>query len=143
MRELKFRAWDTKAKCYVKDPILFDNFGQVYVVCDETSDKRGTCLIMHKPNVMREQYTGLKDKNGKEIYEGDIVEEDIDFNSKMTDGAFRYRVYWDDCLLCWALDPIGEESIHDELWQTNLSRRVIGNTHENPELLERKNNAIR
>jgi uncharacterized phage protein (TIGR01671 family) len=82
-----------------------------------------------------EQYTGLKDKNDKEIYEGDIVEEDIDFNSKMTDGTFRYRVYWDECLLCWALDPIGRESIHDELWQTNLSRRVIGNIHENPELL--------
>ena len=87
-------------------------------------------------NVIIEQYTGFKDKNDKEIYEGDIVEEDIDFNSKMTDGTFRYRVYWDECLLCWALDPIGEESIHDELWQTNLGRRIIGNVHENPELLE-------
>ena len=79
--------------------------------------------------------TGLKDKNGKKICEGDIIREEIDFNSKMTDGTFRYRVYWDDCLLCWALDPIGKESIHDELWQTNLSRRIIGNIHENPELL--------
>ncbi|MBR3180671.1 hypothetical protein IKF63_01155, partial [Candidatus Saccharibacteria bacterium] len=72
MRELKFRAWDTEAKCYVKDPILTDNFGQVYEVCEEASNKRGTCLITHKPNVILEQYTGLKDKNGKEIYEGDI-----------------------------------------------------------------------
>lgn len=79
-----------------------------------------------------EQYTGLKDKNGKEIYEGDIVEEDIDFNSKMTDGIFRYKVYWNEDELCWSLDPIGPESIHNDLWELNSSCRVIGNIHEPP-----------
>lgn len=130
MREIKFRAWDSYHKefifnaqatydnqCRGKGSINHESFQEVLE--DET------CIV--------EQYTGLKDKNGKEIYEGDIVEEDIDFNLDKVDGTFRYRVYWDDCLLCWALDPIGRGSIHDELWQTNLSRRVIGNIHEKEE----------
>lgn len=121
MRELKFRYWNPYVNELFHNPIVFGSTLEGYF-----SSLGWTW----------EQYTGLKDKNDREIYDGDIVEEDIDFNSETTDGAFRYRVYWDECLLCWALDPIGEESIHDELWQTNLSRRVIGNIHENPELLE-------
>lgn len=131
MRELKFRVWSEEDKEYRPD----------IKVSDLVIDIDGVSSTIYSAEGDRfdvEQYTGLKDKNGKEIYEGDIVEEDIDFNSKMTDGTFRYRVYWDECLLCWALDPIGEESIHDELWQTNLSRRVIGNVHENRDLLEGK-----
>jgi uncharacterized phage protein (TIGR01671 family) len=129
MRELKVRSWDTEAKCYVKDPILFDNFGQVYVVCDETSDKRGTCLITHKPNVIKEQYTGRKDKNGKEIYEGDIV-----VNTYYDDGEM-YKVLWVDDSVAF-----GMESLDDmELYKLPLeSLEVIGNIHENADLLEEK-----
>lgn len=83
-----------------------------------------------------ERSTGLTDKNGKEIYEGDIVEEDIDLNSQMTDGTFRYKVYWNEYELCWSLNPIGPESIHDDLWELNSSRRVIGNIHEKDKLVD-------
>lgn len=128
MRELKVRVWDTKAKCYVKDPILFDNFGQVYVVCDETSDKRGTCLITHKPNVIKEQYTGLKDKNGKEIYEGDIVLVD---NRDYSPYIVVYRE--------WDCSFIGENDDREEIVhicnKTPQRYEVIGNIHENQELL--------
>lgn len=133
MRVPKFRAWDKSVGHLYEVQTLIDGGDAIgrYVL-------NGEMRYIHlcADEIIVEQYTGLKDKNGKEIYEGDIVEEDIDFSSKMTDGTFRYRVYWDECLLCWSLDPIGrEESIHDELWQTNLSRRIIGNVHKNSDLL--------
>lgn len=133
MRELKkFRAWDIEAKCYVKDPILVDNFGQVYVVCEEPSGKQGTCLITHKPNVILERYPGLKDKNGKEIGEGDIVK----FENR------NYKVVFDAygqfCLenrrYHWLENGYSFNSV--SIWNKNeILVEVIGNIHENPELI--------
>ena len=135
MREIKFRAWDSYHKEFVFDvQATYDNQcrgkGSIHHESFQEVLEDEDCIV--------EQFTGLKDKNGKEIYDGDIIQEEIDFNCEITDGRFKYRVYWDEEVLCWALDPIGKESIHDELWETNLSRRVIGNIHENPELLEGK-----
>ena len=138
-REIKFRAWVGSENTsfidmpshYEYDVVLKDG---CYADVESGWDIQGVFSL-----VPIEQYTGLKDKNGKEIYEGDIVEEDIDFNSKMTDGTFRYKVYWNEDELCWSLDHIGSESIHNDLWELNSSRRIIGNIHENPELLEDEN----
>jgi len=132
MRELKVRVWDTKAKCYVKDPILFDNFGQVYVVCDETSDKRGTCLITHKPNVIKELYTGLKDKNGNEICEGDIV---LDYY----DGEDAFIVEWDKDTVSFILtDTDNIICVNFDNYFPDKELEIIGNINENPELLKKE-----
>lgn len=147
MKQMRgFRAWHTKLNRYLEPHEFYITpIGEVCTACFTTLDGETigvnsiedfSCDDFEEGLVILEEDTGLKDKNGKKIYEGDIVEEDIDFNSEMTDGTFRYRVYWDECLLCWALEPIDKESIHDELWQTNLSRRIIGNVHENPGLLK-------
>lgn len=121
-RELKFRAWVEEAK--------WDYY--VYNI----QERADMAEWFGEPTVHIEQYTGLKDKNGTEIYEGDIVEEEIDFNSKMTDGVFKYKVYWDSDTLTWGLEPIGFGSIHNDLWECNQSIEVIGNIHENKELLK-------
>ena len=132
MRELKFRVWDKDLCKYLEGCEISGLMAEF----DAEGEGREVIIKQICPARYRfEQPTGLKDKNGKEIYEGDIIEEEIDFNSKMTDGTFRYKVCWDDTTLCWSINNIGNESIHDELWETNSSRRIIGNIHENPELI--------
>lgn len=132
MRELKFRAWDAESECYIdeKDWAGITPEGQNIWIVEEEE----VSVLPILGEFIIEQYTGLKDKNGKEIYEGDIVEEKIDTGDYDIDGTYRYKVVWDDDMLCWSLDP-NATSIHKDLWECNQSIKVIGNIHENPELL--------
>lgn len=114
MRELKFRTWD-------KDCRWFEHFeigenDDCYGIFRATANKFGSAI---------EQYTGLKDKNGKEIYEGDIVS---DQNGKLAkvfydEGYSAYRFKW--------LDP----PIADFLYWFDVDR-VVGNIHENEDTRE-------
>jgi uncharacterized phage protein (TIGR01671 family) len=80
------------------------------------------------------QYTGLKDKNGKEIYEGDVV------SAHGTLGV----VTWVNELALWDLDVIingehGSMTVYSQQNANgyNIQREVIGNIYENPELLNK------
>lgn len=90
----------------------------------------------HGRKLIWERSTGIKDRNGKEIYEGDIIQETIEVDDA-TDGTYRYEVYWDEDMLCWSVKGVSDSDYHlrCDLWQANASREVIGNIHENPELL--------
>lgn len=133
MRGIEFRAWDTEAKCYIREPILVDNFGNVYEVCEKPSPVQGTCLITGKNNVILEQYTGVEDKNCKEIYEGDIVRYGRHLSGIIPAESLTAVVKW------WS----GEEEYYPCSTSSGFSLpfsedgyEVIGNIHENPELLE-------
>lgn len=119
-REIKFRAWDEKLK------IMTTPFIDFLVFEESENFRKGQVLHQHfedeefvPTEIM--QYTGLKDKNGKEIFEGDILEGNLVVT--FYDGAFGF----------WAK----ENSIPEfyMLYRYLGSRKVIGNIYENPELL--------
>lgn len=117
MRELKFRAFDTENKTWT-----FVTLGDLICgACTENGDKP-----LSGAKQVWEQYTGLKDKNGEEICEGDILE----------DGSGEPLEYWavkfEDGKFIGSTQGVDEDIF--EL--TDLE--VIGNIHENPELLEGK-----
>lgn len=127
MREIKFRAWDVKRGCYFQPSTLdFANkeYGMSWV-------HDGSKFIT---DVILEQYTGLHDKNGKEIYEGDIVGF---YNRNNIFGI----VEWDDhgmFIFRWDKDTAKKRrEEYKDFIPTNLEMwEIIGNIHENPELLE-------
>ena len=113
MREIKFRAWDAEEKNF----IYFDALDGILSKCDETYRQR--CVGKF------EQFTGLHDKNGKEIYEGDLI--------KYGSDAPLEVIYRESCF-CYNQKSryISRLQIFD-----NINKiEVIGNIHENPELLE-------
>ena len=112
MREIKARVWDNTCKCWLKDFVIYK---QGNVSSDE--------VWLQKKEAIIELYTGLKDKNGKEIYEGDIVVDEY-----MERGYVHYA---DDeaCYLITFNSGDVSQFILDK------ESEVIGNIHENPELV--------
>jgi hypothetical protein len=130
MRELKFRAWDGK--------VMVGPFDIGDYEMDHESEN-GNFTIPYPRGTNEgyaegdwEQFTGLLDKNGKEIWEGDIVRYEDEWP-----GQFRqYQVSYGDG---WWFPLVRVEEGYNAIDSYSANAfEVIGNIHENPELLNDK-----
>lgn len=146
MREIKFRAWDNENKtmAYSDDDKqeygwFTDNDG--CMICEHTELEKALNNIM--------QFTGLKDKNDKEIYEGDIVivnrydllstswNSEIENEEKILIMSRVGYVVYDEFRLSFRVkSPTGNQTISlSGVGYFDYDIEVIGNIHDNPELL--------
>lgn len=152
MRELKFRVWDEYNEEYLDiskgmndglvgvtadgDNILFLEDGQVqkYRVYDKAVyDDNGEEIFKKEDVYIVEQDTGLKDKNGRKIYEGDIVK------LEMWDDRLEKMVYIHTTGVIWNTRYARFDTTHRDVLSDELAGdcfEVVGNIHENPELVE-------
>lgn len=123
MREIKFRAWLKEKKIMVEVSEINFIFNRVEYIVSKIkklvytqSDKLEKIILM--------QYTGIKDKNGKEIYEGDII--------STGDGFYYYEIIFENGSFKakW-----GQYPLTITLNEIAPYCEVVGNIYENPELL--------
>ncbi|EAC8033022.1 hypothetical protein Y160_07300 [Listeria monocytogenes] len=131
MREIGFRAFvKSKKKMLPVTDLCFNETESVGV--SGCGDANCTlCVDWYSfDDVVLMQYTGLKDKNGKKIFEGDIVE--IDVHDHLDGNVIKGKVIFLEG--AWLVTDSGSFAI--SLWSEINEIEVIGNIHENPELLE-------
>ena len=123
MREIKFRAWDKENEKMMKVSSLSLENKEIAV------KENRTYHFFRMQNLELMQYTGLKDKNGKEIYEGDIL--------FFRDENMKYIVVWQDA--AFIIKSIEIRKYSEKMcWldDTEICCEIVGNIYENKKLLE-------
>ncbi|EKZ3560715.1 hypothetical protein Q4622_001390 [Listeria monocytogenes] len=117
MREIEFRAWDKEVKEMDYNPSVIEIW--------QNKPINEQFRLESEEKLVWMQYTGLKDKNGKKIFEGDVG--------------------WDEHNECYGVVKFEEgkflyvwENIAEDLWEVADGIEICGNIHENPELSEAK-----
>ena len=124
-REIKYRAWlKEEKKMVIVETIDFTDKSMQYLEKNEIIDAYLLRRVIFE-DIELMQYTGIKDKNGVEIYEGDIIickyGPEIMMEVKWVDEGFR---------------TLGKYNGDNYVGYVKNSAEVIGNIYENPELLE-------
>ncbi|QPI66397.1 hypothetical protein IR194_07845 [Exiguobacterium sp. PBE] len=134
MREIKFRAWDKTESEWIDIKYLRFEFNDFWYLQeqDEYENEIDPPYFSGDEDFELMQYTGLKDKNGVDIYEGDIIRSDKD---SPIGTIVTAKVYWKGAGFA-LLTTRGSDTTSAYLELLNPFCEVIGNIYEHPHLLE-------
>lgn len=130
----RYRAWDSVKKEMFKDTFAITESGQVVVVEQEFVTSTPDYIFVEHLVIM--QSTGLKDKNGKEIFEGDILTDGHTTGDIRNHPTLGFYTVDESSKEGYLSDTVGIEDFEEAKEFMRNSIEVIGNIYENPELLE-------
>ena len=137
-REHKYRAWDEEEGIYLNPEYFYiTGEGRAFTCQQGRISITNRYQLMPTGRYTIEEYTGLKDKYGKKIYKGDIIR----YISKYLEHPVDFEVvYYNGCYAQRHLDTKMEdmpEEATDAIYRYWNQLKVIGDIHENPELLKK------
>ena len=145
-RELKFRIWSGIKRDWLNSCVIGDNGIPLLLYVEVNDDKNihNRVYTIENLNPVIQQYTGLLDKSGKEIYEGDIIETHIFDGETLSEYKYVLMVYWDDLFNQWwakdkNLDPYlcQRFPFYGGRYEILLEKtEIVGNIFENKDLLK-------
>ncbi len=128
MRDIKFRVWDIANKSWLKTGDAQPIDGKL-ISCVDIAD-----YISWPDDYIIQQFTGLQDKNGKDIFEGDILKIQTEDNPEDLQWDIFYIEYYRASF--WTRNKQGADHLYDFYSDGHVDGEVIGNIFDNPELVK-------
>lgn len=140
MKDIKLRAWIYKEKKMVEVKSIHLGKAKIMYGYSEGPQCYGNKSLPFSECALS-QSVGVEDKNGKEIFEGDIVRKKSNYLNAGETKIELYKVVWKEEWCAWALKKLGNCTQSCSMYKNELNFcEIVGNIYENPELLEENKN---